>query len=244
MLGKLSRWLGAAPDPIKPQGIEHWAEARGAIYRRVRNGEGFVVEGQQKGQRWRIEWGASHRPYVQGNELRILAELGLHPDLQVLVLNRTLLEHSESMVYERYIEGVQTSIDTQTPTEIRWLVMYPKLSGAEMRSLDARFGAVASVKPWLQQWLEGPLTPALLAAGQQLSEKDPFVLAVARGRLTLRLAMPAPELEAMGRWLQLFVLAAQEARRVAGEWQDSGFAPTSTRASAWPDDMRSGPSTA
>lgn len=244
MFRKLSSWFGAAPDPIKPQGIEHWARSRSALYRRVRNGEGFVVEGRHKSLRWRIEWGASHRPYVQGNELRILADMGLHHDLQALVLNRLLLEESETMVYSQYIEGVQTHIDTQTPTEIRWLVMYPRLSGAEMRTLGARFGAVASVKPWLQQWLDGPLTPALLAAGQQLSEKDPLVLAIARGRLTLRAAMPSPDLDAMAHWLQLFLLGAQEARRVAGEWEDSGFAPTSTRGSAWPDDVRSGPSPA
>ncbi|MFO1220870.1 MAG: hypothetical protein U1E89_21090 [Burkholderiaceae bacterium] len=244
MLDKLSRWLGGGPDPFKPHGIEHWARAHGARYRRVRHGEGFVVEDQRQGLHWRIEWGASHRPYVNGNELRILAEMGLHRDLQALVLNRALLEHSESMVYEHYIEGVQTSIDTQTPTEIRWLVMYPKLTGAELRTLGARFGAVASVKPWLQQWLDGPLAPALLAAGQRLSEKDPFVLAIARGRLTLRVAMPVPDLDAIGRWLELFVLAARQAKQVAGEWQDSAFAPTSTRASAWPDDARSGPSPA
>jgi hypothetical protein len=244
MLSKLSRWFGQGDARTKPQGIEHWARSRSAIYRRVRNGEGFVVEGATRGLRWRVEWGASHRPYVDGRELRILAEMGLHHDLQALVLNRKLLEHSESAVYSQYVEGVQTSIDTQTPTEIRWLVMYPKLAPAEMRALDARYGAVSSVKPWLLQWLSGPLTPALLAAGPMLSQEDPFVLAIRRGRLTLRLRMPEPDLEAIGRWLQLFLLAAQEAKRVAGDWQDSGFAPTSTAMSAWPDDVRSGPSTA
>lgn len=244
MLSKLSRWFGPAPGPTMPKGIDHWARSRSATYRRVRNGEGFVVEGITRSLRWRVEWGASHRPYVAGRELRILAEMGLHHDLQVMVLNRKLLDQSEAAVYSQYIEGVQTSIDTQTPTEIRWLVMYPKLTASEMRSLDARFGAVSSVKPWLLQWLAGPLSPALLAAGPMLSQDDPFVLAIGRGRLTLRLRMPEADLEAIGQWLQLFQLAAQEAKRVAGDWQDSGFAPTSTAMSAWPDETRSGPSTA
>lgn len=240
MLGKFSRWLGNGHDSTRPHGIEHWARSRSATYRRVRNGEGFVVEGSTRGLRWRVEWGASHRPYVDGKELRILAEMGLHHDLQALVLSRGLLDQSEPALNSQYTEGVQNGIDTQTPTEIRWLVMYPKLTSAEMRSLDAHFGAVSSVKPWLLQWLSGPLTPALLAAGAQLRQDDPFVLAIGRGRLTLRLRMPEPDLEAIGHWLQLFQLAAQEAKRVAGDWQDSGFAPTSRRMSAWPDDLRSG----
>lgn len=245
MLETLKHWLGHTPSATRLPGVEQWARGHGAIFRRVRNGEGFVIEGAQRGLRWRIEWGASHRPYVAGRELRILAEMGLHRDLQALVLSRRLMEQSESAVFERYVEGVQTSIDTQTPTEIRWLVMYPKLTSGELRGLDQRFGAVSSVKPWLMQWLGGPLTPALLACGQSLRENDPFVLAIGRGRLTLRLAMPEPDVEAIGRWLQLFLIAAQEAKRVAGEWQDSGFAPTSVRPSAWgPEEPQSGPSVA
>lgn len=244
MLSKLSRWFGQGHPDTKPHGIEHWSRSRSATYRRVRNGEGFVVEGLTRGLRWRVEWGASHRPYVVGKELRILAEMGLHHDLQALVLNRSLLERSESIADGHPVDSVLANVDTQTPTEIRWLAMYPLLTSAEMRALDAHFSAVSSVKPWLMQWLSGPLTPALLAAGAQLPPDDPFVLAIRRGRLTLRLHMPAPDLEAIGRWLQLFQLAAQEAKRVAGDWQDSGFAPTSTALSAWPDDVRSGPSTA
>lgn len=241
MLGTLKQWLGHKPAAAKLHAVEQWARGHGAIFRRVRNGEGFVVEGGPRNLRWRIEWGASHRPYVAGCELRLMAEMGLHRDLQALVLNRKLMEQSESTVFEQYVEGVQTSIDTQTPTEIRWLVMYPKLAPAELRGLDPRFGAVSSVKPWLMQWLGGQLTPALLAAGQTLRDNDPFVLAIGRGRLTLRLAMPEPDLDAMGRWLQLFQLAANEAKRVAGDWQDSGFAQTSVRPSAWgPEEPRSG----
>lgn len=245
MLGTLKQWLGHKPSAASLHAVESWARAHDAVFRRVRNDEGFVIEGGPRNLRWRIEWGASHRPYVSGRELRIIAEMGLHRDLQALVLNRALMEHAESTVFQQYIDGVQTSIDTQIPTEIRWLVMYPKLTGVELSGLGPRFGAVASVKPWLLQWLGGALRPALQAASQTLREHDPFVLAIGRGRLTLRLAMPDPDLDAMGRWLQLFELAVREARRVAGEWQDSGFAQTSIRPSAWgPEEPRPGPSSA
>jgi hypothetical protein len=160
----------------------------------------------------------------------------LHRDLQLMVLNRLLMESSEKKVYDEYIEGVQTRIDTQTPTEIRWLVMYSKLSASELRSLGGRFGGVASVKPWLLQWLSGVLSDALLDTARHLSETDAFVLSIARGRLSMRLALRDPRPERLEPWLKLFETAIDEARRVAGEWRDSTLSGASTRPSVWPRD--------
>ena len=161
-----------------------------------------------------------------------MAELGLHRDIQALVLNRLLMEASEAKVYNEYVEGVQTRVDTQTPTEIRWLVMYSKLSASELRNLGVRFGAVSSVKPWLLHWLSGPLSPALLDAARALPESESFVLSVGRGRLSMRLPLRAPTGEALGHWLMLFQTAVSEALRVAGEWRDSSL-QASTRPSVW-----------
>jgi hypothetical protein len=153
-----------------------------------------------------------------------------------MVLNRPLMVASEAKVYDEYVQGVQTRIDTQTPTEIRWLVMYSKLTASELRTLGARFGAVASVKPWLLQWLSGPLSEALLDTARNLPEADAFVLSVARGRLSMRLALRDPKPERIEIWLRLFQTAIDEARRMAGEWRDSALPPASTRPSVWPRD--------
>jgi hypothetical protein len=236
MLAILKRWWSAATPKPGLNGIEDWATAKAASWRRVRDDEGFVVDGAHRGVAWRLEWGPSHRPYIAGTELRCIAELGLHRDLQVMVLNRQLMVASEAKVYDEYVEGVQTRIDTQTPTEIRWLVMYSKLSATELRSLGMRFGGVASVKPWLLAWLAGPLSDALLGAARNLPESDAFVLSIARGRLSMRLAMRDPQPERLEPWLQLFETAIDEARRVAGEWRDSALSGTSTRPSVWPRD--------
>ena len=72
-------------------------------------------------------------------------------------------EAMEKQVFEQYVEGVQTRIDTTTPPEMRWLVMFPKLTSSELRSLRDSYGALSSFKPWLQQWLAGDLTPTLAA---------------------------------------------------------------------------------
>jgi hypothetical protein len=236
MLAILKRWWSAATPKPGLHGVEQWARSKQASWRRVREDEGFVVDGAHRGVSWRAEWGPSHRPYIVGAELRFIAELGLHRDLQLMVLNRSLMLSSEAKVYDEYVEGVQTRIDTQTPTEIRWLVMYSKLSASELRSLGGRFGAVASVKPWLLQWLSGELPDALLDTARHLSEADAFVLSIARGRLSMRLALRDPRPERLEPWLKLFEIAIDEARRVAGEWRDSALSGASTRPSVWPRD--------
>jgi hypothetical protein len=232
MLRNIKRWWSAAAPNPGLQGIDLWAQSKGASCRRVRDDEGFVIDGAHRSVRWRIEWGPSQRPYITGPEVRFMAELGLHRDIQVLVLNRLLMEASEAKVYNEYVEGVQTRVDTQTPTEIRWLVMYSKLSPGELGHLGARLGAVSSVKPWLLSWLSGPLSQALLDAARALPESESFVLSIGRGRLSMRLPLPAPSGDSLTHWLTLFQIAMTEAQRVAGEWRDSTL-HASTRPSVW-----------
>jgi hypothetical protein len=232
MLRNLKRWWSGSATKPGLQGIDHWAQSKGASYRRVREDEGFVIDGSHRSVPWRIEWGPSQRPYIAGPEVRFMAELGLHRDIQALVLNRLLMESSEARVYNEYVEGVQTRVDTQTPTEIRWLVMYSKLSASELRNLGVRFGAVSSVKPWLLHWLSGLLSQALLDAARALPESESFVLSVGRGRLSMRLPLGTPTGEALNHWLTLFETAMSEAQRVAGEWRDSAL-HASTRPSVW-----------
>jgi hypothetical protein len=96
---------------------------------------------------------------------------------------------------------------------MRWLVMFPKLSGTELKSLRDGYGALSSYKPWLQQWLAGGLTPALAAL--PTAAERPLVLMIARRRLSLRTALAQPDPAALDAWLRLFECALQEAQRVA-----------------------------
>jgi len=226
MLDGLKRLFSRAPAPGREwDELSAWASSRQYDFRPVRGDEGgFIVEGRLGALPWRLEWGPSQRPYVDGAELRIRAELGLDADVQVLVLDRLLQATVEKAMFDEYVEGVQTRIDDQTPPEMRWLVMFPKLSGTELGALRERFSAVAPVKTWLLGWLEGPLTPALLAA--PLTAGQPMALMVARGRLTLRTALPEPLPSDLDHWLRLFHAALREARRMSDAGQDSTLAST------------------
>jgi hypothetical protein len=230
---------GATPAASGWETVAAWAQSRQYTFRVVQ-GAGFVIDGRQGGTAWRLEWGPSQRPYIEGGELRLRAELGFGPDLQVLLMNRALQEHMEKTVFDQYVEGVQTRIDNQTPPEMRWLVMFPKLAGSEMPELRERFVAVASIKSWLVQWLAGPLSRGL--AGVALEPLTPVVLMIGRGRLMLRTMATQPDVKLMEGWLAVFETAMREARRVAQQDPDgapSGQGGTPWSASALPGDERS-----
>ncbi len=210
------------------EGLLPWVQQRQYTFRVVQN-EGFVVDGRLGATPWRLEWGPSQRPYIAGHELRIRAELGLSPELQLVVLNRQLQEKMEKDVFEQYVEGVQTRIDNQTPPEMRWLVMFPKLAEKDLGELADRYAALSSLKPWLVQWLTGPLTQSLAAL--RVDDSVPMVLMIGRGRLMLRTALAEPELAALQQWLRLFESAMREARRVANDSSDA-ISP-STQPSLW-----------
>ena len=214
MLDTIKRWLGNAPVQIPGwSDLSAWARSNQWTLRAVREPEGFVVDGRSGSIAWRAEWGPSQRSYIPGAELRIRAELSLPGALQALVLNRELMDAMEKSVFDQYVEGVQTRIDTSMPPEMRWLVMFPKLSSTELKALRDGYGALSSYKPWLQQWLAGSLTPALAAL--PTAAERPLVLMVARRRLCLRTALAQPDPAALDAWLRLFDCALQEAQRVA-----------------------------
>jgi hypothetical protein len=134
------------------------------------------------------------------------------PELQALVLNRRLQERMEKEVFEQFVEDLQTRVDACTPPEMRWLVMYTPLTGAELKTLRERWAAVANVKPWLESWLLGALSRELLALA--VDPQEPVVVMIARSRLTLRLALENPSQKAVETWLRFFECCLREARRV------------------------------
>lgn len=243
MLQALKKWFGHAGLPARHghwRELARWAEEQRCEFRAVRQVPGFVVDGHLGPTPWRMEWGPSQRSYVKGQELRIRAELNMPYDLQALVLSRELQESMERDVFDQYVESVQTRADTQTPPEMRWLVMFPRLSGHELKGLRERWAAVASFKPWLERWLDGPLADALaLHAGDR---REPLALMISRGRLVLRTGLEEPDSRALQQHVVLFETALREAQRVAADFVDVA-APT-TQPGLWSASALSGDSLA
>lgn len=227
MLKAIKRLFAGGTLPPGWSQVMDWAAARGHAFKRSRDGSGFVVDVGTPAGGARLEWGPSHRHYIAGHELRLRADLGAAPNLQMLLMSRPLLESIEKLVFDQLTDGVQTRIDTATPEEMRWLVLYTQLPAAELQGLRESFGAVASVPQAVSQWLEGPLSAHLKTARTTwLNPDDPLALVVQRARLTLRSAMHAPDAERIAALVALFEVARQEARRVADQWSWASGAPS------------------
>jgi hypothetical protein len=235
MLESIKRlFVGGSPPTADWAEVASWAQQRGLVFKRAREGEGFVIDGAMDGMPWRLEWGPSQRAYIHGRELRIRMELMLPSDMQMLVLSRALMELLERQVFESFTEGAQTQIETDTPEEMRWLVMFPKVSLNGLPALRGALGVVASAPATGLSWIEGPLAAHLeKSLGDLLHPPLPFVLMTLRGRTYLRMSLIDPEVKALNAALGLFETAVQQAIRVAVSHGESGQEWPSTGTTAW-----------
>jgi len=238
---QVKHWLVTRANAARWRPIEEWAAARGAEFKQTRDGQGFLIEqANALPGRMRIEWGVSQRSYLPGSELRMRCEMRLHPDLQLMVLCRTLMENLERAVFEAYTDTLKTRVDTDTPEEMRWLVMFPKFNNAASQIVRQRYGVVGVTKDLTSAWIDGELSEALAQASQDLlPEGHPFVLMSMRGNLYLRTEMGEADLPRLQALVRLLECAAREALRVNARLSDAGAWPT-TASVAWTPSTRPG----
>ena len=118
-------------------------------------------------------------------------------EVQALLLDRPLLAHLDHEIYAQITDNVQTRLDEETPEEMRWLAMHPKLSPNQMGvALRDRYGAIGNDTEWVSRWLAGPISDALKLRADELSLEavtaEPFMLRLARGQVVLRQSAPRP----------------------------------------------------
>ncbi len=231
---RLFTGTAAAPVPAELRDAADWARVHGFGFRRVKEGEGFVIDGVDDGHAWRIEWGPPQRPYIEGRELRLRIELGLPSDLQMLVLSRALMERLERQTYEQFVEDTQTQIDTTSPEEMRWLVMFPKVGLGPSKAMRTAYGACAAAPAMGALWLDGALAAALeRAIAGLMQDERPFVLMTLRGRLYLRLQMAQVDSASLDGAFTLFAVAAEQALRVAATHGEHAADWPTTGSTAW-----------
>lgn len=214
-LKSLHRWLFGAPAIKNEAALRTWAQGRGWVFKPTRGRDGFVIDQAQGPEGWRIEWGPSQRPYLGAHELRVRAALAMDPGAYALVMPKVLFDRLERELFSQYTGGVQTRLDEETPEEMRWLAMSPKLGAGQLGELRGRFGAVGNVTPWLLDWLGGLLAPALLAFDAASPANLLMALTVRRGQVVLRMGLANPSPQDLSHALGLFDLALSEAVRTA-----------------------------
>jgi hypothetical protein len=222
---------GLGPDFSE---VSAWAKKRGHQFKRERDGDGFVIDGRFGELPWRLEWGTPQRTYIRTKELRLRMELGLPPDLQMLIVSKSLMEALEKQAFEQFTESNQTELGAATPEETRWLVMFPKIAINGSKTLRSTFAGVSSLQNEGPAWLDGPLAHALeRAAGTLLRQTPPFVLMTLRGRIYLRLELSSVDETDVSAALALFETAANEALRVGRLRGDVPATWAATTSTAW-----------
>lgn len=207
--------------------LQAWCESSGWVMRSIREQEGFVIDTRGGELEGRIEWGPSQRHYLDSHELRLRGELPMDGEVRAVVMPRALMDAVETELFSQFVGGVQTRIDEETPEEMRWLALSPKLSGALLGELKPHIAAVGNRTPWLAHWLQGPLGELLLQRASGPAEAaPPFALIVQRGRLTLRVALPEPDVASVQAAQALFELALAQARQTAHEAAEEDDAGT------------------
>ncbi|SEL10628.1 hypothetical protein SAMN05216359_105202 [Roseateles sp. YR242] len=234
VIKQIKQWFTVRANAARWRPLIDWAEERGGLLRHARDGRGFVIDlPRTLPGLTRIEWGPSQRSYISGYELRMRCELKLSPDMQMMVIERKLMEQLESSVFEAYTDTLRTRVDTDTPEEMRWLVMFPKQPVLESKLVKQRFGVVGVNQELCTAWMSSSLCERLAQASQDiLVEGRPFVLLSLRGNVYLRTAMPdpsLPEVQGLTRVLEAAALSAQEVGHRFGE---GGSWPTTTSV-AW-----------
>jgi len=217
------RWFGKAPPVASGAGgrapAAAWAATRGHRFALSRDASGFVIEappGTATGFQ-RIEWGTAQRPYFDGRELRIRGEVTGGRELQMLVVSRTLMAALERAVFEEFTQSNETRIDDQTPEEMRWLVLYPKLPRSVMGAIGEQYAALSNLPNAAAVWLEGALADELGRASQWLPVQGLVIITVQRQRISLRCEVEEPDAALLDAALKLFDVAQAAARRVGEE---------------------------
>jgi hypothetical protein len=212
MLKALRRWLKRGPVRFDFHPVQAWAEQQGWAYTNKHPQAGFSVEPPAE-RHWRMEWGPSHRRYLGEYELRLRGHTGIDPHTFGVVMPRDQLELLDRELFTQYVDGVETQANDQTPEEVRWLAVSPRVDAKALGPVGEVLAAVGNVTPWMQTWLAGP-------AGQQLSAwlqapaSPPLVLIAQHGRLTMRMGMHKPDLGYIADAIHLFELALAEARKL------------------------------
>ncbi len=219
MFAALKRLIGATRAPGREADtLAAWARSEGHQFKRVKDGRGgggFVAEAAAG---WRVEWGASQRPYISGHELRFRCDIGLSTDVQMMLLSKALAQTLETDVFSRYTNAMQTQVDHTLPEEMRWLAMHQRVSLAASPVLARRFALFSNAEDVALAWLDETLLAQLdEAATTWWSDALLLVLTANRGMLTLRMSGEGLEDGQLRLVAPLFELAVQRGRAVAGQ---------------------------
>ncbi|MGE4240994.1 hypothetical protein [Ramlibacter sp.] len=193
--------------------VSRWAQAHGFAVTLQGKGQTLSMQGRVEGKRWTLELGKPSRNYIQGEELRARAELGLNEDAAVLVINRPLKEALERKAYDMITNDLRTTADPNLPEEMRWLAMYEEVGWDSLpRAFWDRYAVLADRKDNALAWIDPQLAQQLLDwPGKGVPADVPFMMLVLRGKAYLRMEFRPASPALVEHVAELFASACESA---------------------------------
>jgi hypothetical protein len=205
---------GADDTPsVTPDPVSEWAATQGFHFSGKAAGTSFALQGKLGGKPWRMEVGRPSRKYIHGEELRGRAELGVHPEVLVVLMNRSLKEVLEKQAYALYTDTLQTSVDPNLPEEMRLLAMYQETGWDSIpRPFWDRYSVVSDDRAHALAWLDPVLAQQLMEWPAPAPAADvPFMLLLLRGKVYLRMQANAGHMPTLQHAAAIFTSACENA---------------------------------
>jgi hypothetical protein len=190
MFERLKNALGARSSAGHvDETVAQWASERLLSHMALMGG-GFAMGGRLHDRPFRAESISSSRWYIQGLELMGKADLGLTPEINIVLMNRELkrrLEAKANSLYAEATEGLQTTAKS-VPEEVRWLSLY-RDAGWEGPddAFWARFAVLTDSPVTARQWLDEQSIEMLMDGPADWQADTPMILMLTRGKSYLRL---------------------------------------------------------
>ncbi|GAC1525027.1 MAG: hypothetical protein NVS2B4_00630 [Ramlibacter sp.] len=203
----------SAADPGANGPVSEWAATQGLTFSGRTGGAMFSLRGDVGGRTWRMEVGRPSRKYVEGDELRGRAELGVDPDVAVLLMNRPLKAMLEKQAYSLYTDGLQTSVNSSLPEEMRWLAVYEEVGWESApRLFWERYSVLADHRQHALAWLDSALIRQMLEWPEPAPAASvPFMLMLLRGKAYLRMQHDPRQTATLHHATQIFTSACESA---------------------------------
>lgn len=204
---------GETSSQLPNSPMSEWAATQGFGFTVEGHGKGVSLQGRIGSRPWRMQVGPPARSYIEGEELRARAELGLDESVAVLVINRPLKEALEKQAYQMYTDSLQTSVDGTMPEEMRWLAMFDEVGwDALPPEFWKRFSVLTDDRKNAMAWVDPELARAILAFQPAGAPKNvPFLLLLLNGKAYLRMEYTPAELGTLQQASQVFIGACESA---------------------------------
>ena len=177
------------------------------------SGIGSGVQGLLKDKAWKLERAAASRNYISGEEIRGRADIGVDPQVSVIIMNRTLKEMLEKRAYALYTDSIETEASPTLMEEMRWLALYPQVGWERVAdSFWHRYAVMTGQRAHAMNWVTPKLADLLMAWPEPAPAADvPFILMVMRGKVHLRMQLTPWDANTLNHITQVFTAAAQSA---------------------------------